>query len=253
MKSTASEACLTVRLVHLAGSGMSIGLSINGCLHSKKQFHERKQDWLHCSPKVRAATTSKTWRHSYRASLASRSRRQKGALLAGWTFTTRTRTRTRTRTHLISLPYSRLLATTNGRSYLVRPVSLSSWLINVVAGPPLENLTFLAQGSSWEKTVSFLLLQQRPLNYIRRIWKLVETGGRSPFFPGYMISLAHVAACNGEPKTELDSGFQTVDSGFQVLDSLPVERQRDSGIFWAESRILNLRIPDSARKKFLRF
>ena len=137
MKSTASEACLTVRLAHLAGSGMSIGLSITGCLHSKKQIHVRKQDWLHCSPKVRAAATSKAWPDSYRAYFAPRSRRQKGALLAGWTFTTRTRT------HLISLPYSLLLATTNGRSYLVRPVSLSSWLINVVAGPPLENLSFL--------------------------------------------------------------------------------------------------------------
>ena len=133
---------------------------------------------------------------------------------------------------LISLPYSRLLPTINGRSYLVRPVSLSSWLINVVAGPPLENLPFVvAQGSSREKTVSFLLLQQRPLNCIRRIWKLVETGGRSPFFTAYMISLAYVTVCNGESKTELDSGFQTVDSGFQVLNSLPVERQRDSGIF----------------------
>ena len=68
-----------------------------------------------------------------------------------------------------------------------------------------------------------------------------------------MISLAHVAAFNGESKTELDSGFQTVDSGLRVPDSLPVERQRDSGIFWAESRILNLRIPDCTRKKFLRF
>ena len=66
---------------------------------------------------------------------------------------------------------------------------------------------------------------------MRRIWKLLETGGRSPFFPGYMISLAHVAACNRESKKELDSGFQTVDSGFQVLDSLPVERHRDSGFF----------------------
>ena len=249
MKITASEACLTVRLAHLAGSGMSIGLSITGCLHSKKQIHVRKQDWLHCSPKVRAAATSKTWRDSYRACFGSPIENTKGgSASAGWTFTTRTRT------HLISLPYSRLLATTNGRSYLVRPVSLSSWLINVVAGPPLENLSFLvSQGSSWEKTVSFLLLQQRPLNFIRRIWKLVETEGRSPFFPGYMISPAHVATCNGESKTELDSGFQTVDSGSRVLDSLPVERHRDSGFFWAESGILNLRIPDSTRKKFHRF
>ena len=250
MKSTASEACLTVRLAHLAGSGMSIGLSITGCLRSKKQIHVRKQDWLHCSPKVRAAATSKTSRDSYRACFGSPIEKTKGgSASAGWTFTT-----TRTRTHLISLPYSRLLATTNGRSYLVRPVSLSSWLINVVAGPPLENLSFLVgQRSSWEKTVSFLLLQQRPLNFIRRIWKLVETEGRSPFFPGYMISPAHVATCNGESKTELDSGFQTVDSGSRVLDSLPVERHRDSGFFWAESGILNLRIPDSTRKKFHRF
>ena len=249
MKSTASEACLTVRLVHLAGSGMSIGLSINGCLHLNKQFHVRKQDWLQCSPKVRAAATSKAWPDSYRAYFGSPIENTKGgSASAGWTFTTRTRT------HLISLPYSRLLATTNGRSYLVRLVSLSSWLINVVAGPPLENLSFLVgQRSSWEKTVSFFLLQQRPLNFIRRIWKLFETEGRSPFFPGYMISPAHVATCNRESKTELDSGFQTVDSGSWVLDSLPVERHRDSGFFWAESGILNLRIPDSTRKKFHRF
>lgn len=62
----------------------------------------------------------------------------------------------------------------------------------------------------------------------------LETSGNwreVPILPGYMISLAHVAACNGESKKELDSGFQTVDSGFQVLDSLPVERHRDSGFF----------------------
>ena len=210
MKSTASEACLTVRLAHLAGSGMSIGLSITGCLRSKKQIHVRKQDWLHYSPKVRAAATSKTWRDSYRACFGSPIEKTKGgSASAGWTFTKRTRT------HLISLPYSRLLATTNGRSYLVRPVSLSSWLINVVAGPPLVNLSFLVgQRSSWEKTVSFLLLQQRPLNFIRRIWKLVETEGRSPFFPGYMISPAHVAACNGGIQNRI--GFRVPNCGFWI-------------------------------------
>ena len=46
MKSTASEACLTVRLVHPAGSGISIGLSINGCLHSKKQLVSREKTRL---------------------------------------------------------------------------------------------------------------------------------------------------------------------------------------------------------------
>ena len=138
MKSTTSEPCLTVRWVHLAGS--VVHRSINKrMLTLEKQFHVRKQDWLHCSPKVRAAATSKTSRDSYRACFGSPIEKTKGgSASAGWTFTT-----TRTRTHLISLPYSRLLATTNGRSYLVRPVSLSSWLINVVAGPPLENLSFL--------------------------------------------------------------------------------------------------------------
>ena len=30
----------------IAGSVMTIGLPLNGCLHSKNQFDERKQDWL---------------------------------------------------------------------------------------------------------------------------------------------------------------------------------------------------------------
>ena len=42
----------------------------------------------------------------------------------------------RTRTDFISLSHSRLLAMTDARSCLERPVSFSSWSINVVAGRP---------------------------------------------------------------------------------------------------------------------
>lgn len=42
----------------------------------------------------------------------------------------------RTRTDFLSLSRSRILAITDARSYLERPVSFSSWSINVVAGRP---------------------------------------------------------------------------------------------------------------------
>ena len=58
---------------------------------------------------------------------------------------------------------SRLLAMTDARSRLERPLSLASWSINVVFGRPLERLLcFGSQSISWE-TVSFLLLEQWPL------------------------------------------------------------------------------------------
>ena len=86
----------------------------------------------------------------------------------------------RARTNFISLSHSRLLAMTNTRSCLVRLVSLSSWSMSVVAGRPLERLPcFDSQGSSWP-TVFFLFFHQWPLNYSRRIWRLVEVGGRAP-------------------------------------------------------------------------
>ena len=79
----------------------------------------------------------------------------------------------------ISLSHSLLLAMTDARSCLERPVSLSGWSINVDAGCPLERLPWFGSNrSSWE-TVSFLLLQQWPLNCSRRIWRLVEIGGSS--------------------------------------------------------------------------
>ena len=69
---------------------------------------------------------------------------------------------------------------TDARSCLERPVSLSSWSINIVAGRSLERLPrFESQRSGWE-TVSFFLLQQWAINFSRRIWRLVEIGGRSP-------------------------------------------------------------------------
>ena len=98
------------------GSVMSIGLSINGCLHSKNSFTwENKIDFT-VVQKFGLGRLQRLDAIHTEPPLAPRSRRQKGALLARWTFTTRTRTRTRTHTHLISLPYSRLLAKTNGRS-----------------------------------------------------------------------------------------------------------------------------------------
>ena len=86
----------------------------------------------------------------------------------------------RTRSDFISLSHFRLLAMTDARSCLERPVSLSSWSINIVAGRSLERLPrFGSQRSSWE-TVSFLFLQQWAINLSRRIWRLVEIGARSP-------------------------------------------------------------------------
>ena len=66
------------------------------------------------------------------------------------------------RTDLRSLPHSCLLAMTGARSCLERLVSLSSRSMNIVAGCPLEYLPCFGS-QSWE-TVSFLVLQQWPLN-----------------------------------------------------------------------------------------
>ena len=66
------------------------------------------------------------------------------------------------RTDLRSLPHSCLLAMTGARSCLERLLSLSSQSMNIVAGCPLEYLPCFGS-QSWE-TVSFLVLQQWPLN-----------------------------------------------------------------------------------------
>ena len=65
-------------------------------------------------------------------------------------------------TDLRSLPHSCLLAMTGARSCLERLLSLSSRSMNIVAGCPLEYLPCFGS-QSWE-TVSFLVLQQWPLN-----------------------------------------------------------------------------------------
>ena len=100
-----------------------------------------------------------------------------------------------TRTDFISLSHSRVLAMTDARSCLERPLSLSSWSINVVSGRPLERLLcFGSQSVSWE-TVSFLLLQQWPLNYRRRFWRLIETGGKS-LLDVWSLQLMFTVACS---------------------------------------------------------
>ena len=64
---------------------MTISLSINGCSQSNK--HIRREKTRLTSTEVWAATTSKDWRDSFRASFPlSYSRRQNEALLAGWAF-----------------------------------------------------------------------------------------------------------------------------------------------------------------------
>ena len=89
-----------------------------------------------------------------------------------------------TYTDLVSLSLAPLSAMTAGSSCLKRLVSSSacSWSTNVVAGRPFERLPcFGSQRSSW-KTISFLLLQQWPLNCRQHIWRLVEIGGSSPMY-----------------------------------------------------------------------
>ena len=65
-----------------------------------------------------------------------------------------------TRTGFISLSYSRLLALTDARSCLERPVSLSSWSINVVAWRPLERLPCF--GSELKKLLGNSLIFASP-------------------------------------------------------------------------------------------
>ena len=89
----------------------------------------------------------------------------------------------RTRTDLISLSPSRLLATTDGRSYLIRPLSLCSWSVNVVAWlmTLLSVCRVLVPKELVGKQYHFCLSNvQWPLNYSLRIWRRLEIGGRSP-------------------------------------------------------------------------
>ena len=80
---------------------------------------------------------------------------------------------------MISLSHSRLLATTDGRSYLIRPLSLCSWSMNVVAW--LMTLLSVCRvlvpkellGKQYHSCLSNA---QWPL----RIWRRLEIGGRSP-------------------------------------------------------------------------
>ena len=69
-------------------------------------------------------------------------------------------------TDLRSVPHSCLLAMTGARSCPERLVSLPSRSMNIVAGCPLEYLPCF-DSQSWE-TVSFLVLQQWPLNCSRQ-------------------------------------------------------------------------------------
>lgn len=66
-----------------AGSVMTTGLSINGCSHSKKPVWRDRTRLT--SPEVWAASTSKVWSYSGRASFnPPHSSRQNKALLTGW-------------------------------------------------------------------------------------------------------------------------------------------------------------------------
>ena len=85
---------------------------------------------------------------------------------------------------MISLSHSRLLTTTDGRSYLIRPLSLCSWSVNVV--PWLMTLLSVCRVLVPKELVgkqyhSYLSNVQWPLNYSLRIWRRLEIGGRSPY------------------------------------------------------------------------
>ena len=70
------EPRLNSRALAIAGSVMTIGLSTNGCLHSKKPVWREKARLT--SPGVRDAATSKAWCDSGRASFSPpQKRRQK--------------------------------------------------------------------------------------------------------------------------------------------------------------------------------
>ena len=68
-------------VIGTAGSVMTIGLSINGCSHSKKPVWWEKRRLT--GPEVWAAATSKVWRESGRASFHSSLKKTKEAPLAG--------------------------------------------------------------------------------------------------------------------------------------------------------------------------
>ena len=86
-----------------------------------------------------------------------------------------------TRTSLMSLSHSCLLAIKDKSSCLVRLVLLSSCslAVKIVAGHSLEHLPCFGSQRSTViglETVSFLLLQQLPLNHRQHIWGLVHEG-----------------------------------------------------------------------------
>ena len=90
----------------------------------------------------------------------------------------------RTRTDLISLSHSRLLATTDGRSYLIRPLSLCSWSMNVGAWlmTALSVCRVLVPKEFVGKQYhSCFFNVQWPLNYSLRIWRRLklEAGPRT--------------------------------------------------------------------------
>ena len=62
------------RVLGTAGSVMPISLTINGCLHLKKN-HLARENKIDLSPEVWAAVTSTGWHYSGRASLSPHSRR----------------------------------------------------------------------------------------------------------------------------------------------------------------------------------
>ena len=79
----------SLKYMSFSGPDMTIGLSINGCLHPKNQLDEVKQGWLvQTFALQRAAAATKVWKDSDRASLSPRRSitRQKKALLAMWVY-----------------------------------------------------------------------------------------------------------------------------------------------------------------------
>ena len=85
---------------------------------------------------------------------------------------------------VLSLSHSRLLATTDGRSYLIRPLSLCSWSMNVGAWlmTALSVCRVLVPkelvGKQYHSCFSNV---QWPLNYSLRIWRRLEIRGRSAY------------------------------------------------------------------------
>ena len=135
---------------------------------------------------------------------------------------------------MISLSYSRLLAMTDARSFLVRPVSLSNWSINVVAGRPLERLqSFLSQRRSWQ-IVSFLLLQKWPLNCSEHIWRLVERQLIIDVYVVYQDASLYVGLKPAPIVQKVDKAIHRinlypVDNAFGFLNTYPLDSDLSSG------------------------